>query len=58
MEDPRKDRFDHQKIEAKWQKVWATTSRDVADVKSAKKPFYNLMMFPDPSAEGLHIGNM
>ena len=58
MEDPRKDRFDHQKIEAKWQKVWAATSLDVADVKSAKKPFYNLMMFPYPSAEGLHIGNM
>jgi len=58
MDDPRKDRYDHQKIEAKWQKVWATTSLDVADVKSAKKPFYNLMMFPYPSAEGLHIGNM
>ena len=24
----------------------------------AKKPFYNLMMFPYPSAEGLHVGNM
>jgi len=58
MEDPRKDRYDHQKIEAKWQKVWLETSLDVADVKSAKKPFYNLMMFPYPSAEGLHIGNM
>jgi leucyl-tRNA synthetase len=23
-----------------------------------KKPFYNLMMFPYPSAEGLHVGNM
>src|SRR5215469_11445413 len=23
-----------------------------------KKPFYNLMMFPYPSAEGLHVGSM
>ncbi|TSC87384.1 MAG: leucyl-tRNA synthetase [Microgenomates group bacterium Gr01-1014_16] len=28
------------------------------DLESAKKPFYNLMMFPYPSAEGLHVGNM
>lgn len=28
------------------------------NLKSAKKPFYNLMMFPYPSAEGLHVGNM
>ncbi|HNU24319.1 MAG TPA: leucine--tRNA ligase, partial [Mesotoga sp.] len=26
--------------------------------KKAEKPFYNLMMFPYPSAAGLHIGNM
>ena len=24
----------------------------------ARRPFYNLMMFPYPSAEGLHVGNM
>jgi len=58
MDDPRKDRYDHQKIEAKWQKVWAHTKLDVADIKSAKRPYYNLMMFPYPSAEGLHVGNM
>ncbi|MBI2888573.1 MAG: leucine--tRNA ligase [Candidatus Liptonbacteria bacterium] len=28
------------------------------DLKKAKNPFYNLMMFPYPSAEGLHVGNM
>ena len=58
MDDPRKFRYDHQTIEAQWQGVWAQTSLDVADVESAKRPFYNLMMFPYPSAEGLHIGNM
>jgi len=28
------------------------------DLAQASKPFYNLMMFPYPSAEGLHVGNM
>jgi len=28
------------------------------DLKKAKRPFYNLMMFPYPSAEGLHVGNV
>ncbi|MEK7085137.1 MAG: class I tRNA ligase family protein, partial [Patescibacteria group bacterium] len=28
------------------------------DLKKAKNPFYNLMMFPYPSAEGLHIGSV
>ncbi|MCZ6889056.1 MAG: leucine--tRNA ligase, partial [Gammaproteobacteria bacterium] len=28
------------------------------ELRSAKDPYYNLMMFPYPSAEGLHIGNI
>jgi leucyl-tRNA synthetase len=28
------------------------------DKKAAAHPFYNLMMFPYPSAEGLHVGNV
>lgn len=28
------------------------------ELLNAKKPFYNLMMFPYPSGEGLHVGNM
>src|SRR3972149_6921885 len=27
------------------------------DLRNAKRPFYNLMMFPYPSAEGLHVGD-
>ncbi|MBI4100098.1 leucine--tRNA ligase [Candidatus Microgenomates bacterium] len=45
-------------IEPKWQKVWEKKGQNVVDIKNAKKPFYNLMMFPYPSAEGLHVGNM
>lgn len=28
------------------------------DLEEAENPFYNLFMFPYPSAEGLHLGNM
>jgi len=51
-------KLDHQKIEAKWQKAWSVKKLDVPDIAKAKKAFYNLMMFPYPSAEGLHVGNM
>jgi leucyl-tRNA synthetase len=51
-------RYDHKVAEEKWQRLWKKTNKDTADIKSAKKPFYNLMMFPYPSAEGLHVGNM
>ena len=49
---------DHAHIEKKWQKFWQESDVDVVDIEGAKKPFYNLMMFPYPSAEGLHVGNM
>ena len=29
-----------------------------SELREAERPFYNLMMFPYPSAEGLHIGNI
>jgi leucyl-tRNA synthetase len=45
-------------IEAKWQKYWADNKTYNVNLDKAKKPFYNLMMFPYPSAEGLHIGGM
>ena len=46
------------KIEKKWQKVWREKKLFSPDLNTAKNPFYNLMMFPYPSAEGLHVGNM
>jgi leucyl-tRNA synthetase len=45
------------KIESKWRKIWDKAGVYEPDLKKAKKPFYNLMMFPYPSAEGLHVGN-
>ena len=50
--------FNHKKIEEKWRKIWEKQGTYKVDLKGAKKPFYNLMMFPYPSAEGLHVGNM
>ncbi len=51
-------KYDFQKIEKKWQKKWLEDRIYEPDLEKVKKPFYNLMMFPYPSAEGLHVGNM
>ncbi len=45
-------------VEAKWQARWAERHTNEPDLDRAERPFYNLMMFPYPSAEGLHVGNM
>lgn len=52
------NRYQHQIVEPKWQAQWKKSGIDVADLDNSKPPFYNLMMFPYPSAEGLHVGNM
>ena len=55
------DRYDAQAVEAKWQSEWerrGTNRFSREDLKNAADPYYNLMMFPYPSAEGLHIGNI
>src|SRR3989338_4061689 len=46
------------KIENKWRKLWTRARLYEPDFKRAKNPFYNLMMFPYLSAEGLHIGSV
>src|SRR3989344_6647458 len=51
-------RFKPAEFEAKWQKKWEEEGTYVNDMKKAPRPYYNLMMFPYPSAEGLHVGNM
>jgi len=50
--------YNSQQIEQKWQKTWEETKLYRVDLTKAKKPYYNLMMFPYPSAEGLHVGNV
>ena len=48
-------------IERKWQARWeerGTNGFTRDELREATRPFYNLMMFPYPSAEGLHVGNI
>ncbi|MEK7642903.1 MAG: class I tRNA ligase family protein [Patescibacteria group bacterium] len=50
--------YDFKKIEKKWRERWLQDRLYEPDLDNPKKPFYNLMMFPYPSAEGLHIGGV
>jgi leucyl-tRNA synthetase len=50
--------YDPQRVERKWQQRWDERGTNRTDLAGARQPFYNLMMFPYPSAEGLHVGNV
>ncbi|MDP2735721.1 MAG: leucine--tRNA ligase, partial [bacterium] len=50
--------YEPKELEAKWQKAWAKKKAWKTDLARARKPYFNLMMFPYPSAEGLHVGNV
>ena len=55
---PADDAYNAEAVETKWQARWAERHTNEPDLDRAERPFYNLMMFPYPSAEGLHVGNM
>jgi leucyl-tRNA synthetase len=50
--------YDPPAIERKWQARWETSGANHTDLHSGPRPYYALMMFPYPSAEGLHVGNL
>ncbi len=50
--------YDHKSLQEKYQRIWREQKTYEPDLEKAKNPYYNLMMFPYPSAEGLHVGNM
>ena len=50
-------RYSHHQVENKWREKWQKSGLYAPDIEKAKKPFFNLMMFPYMSAEGLHVGN-
>ena len=50
--------YDPKSVEEKWQAHWAENGTNEPDLDAAQRPFFNLMMFPYPSAEGLHVGNL
>jgi leucyl-tRNA synthetase len=52
------DAYDHRAVEAKWRRRWEASGSYETPLEAPQRPFYNLMMFPYPSAEGLHVGNV
>ena len=50
--------YDPFTVEARWRERWEERRTNAVDVNTATRPYYNLMMFPYPSAEGLHVGNV
>ncbi len=49
--------YDPTAVEAKWRERWLARGTNLTDL-NGDRPYYQLMMFPYPSAEGLHIGNL
>ena len=50
--------YNPHEIEARWQARWIAARRGQVDLDQAARPFYNLMEFPYPSGEGLHVGHV
>ncbi|MDF2771617.1 MAG: leucyl-tRNA synthetase class Ia [Geminicoccaceae bacterium] len=50
--------YDPTSVEAKWQRRWRERGTNNTDLAGGDRPYFQLMMFPYPSAEGLHVGNL
>ncbi len=50
--------YEPSSVEPRWQQRWAERGTNQVNLDDATNPFFALMMFPYPSAEGLHVGNL
>jgi leucyl-tRNA synthetase len=51
-------KYEHLRIDKKWQDRWATEKTFAALDESEKEKFYCLVEFPYPSGSGLHVGHV
>ncbi len=61
MEERARIPYSPSDVEAKWQRTWeerGTNAFTLDELRRAENRYYQLMMFPYPSAEGLHVGNI
>jgi len=52
------EKYDHKKIELKWQEKWGNSDIYRAKDDISLPKFYSLVEFPYPSGEGLHVGHV
>ncbi len=53
------ERYDPKEIESRWRARWEESGLYRTNLRDDSRPkYYNLMEFPYPSAEGLHVGHV